>query len=210
MISILIVDDHPLVRRGICDCIKEIPGFTISGEAGSAKEIFEFLKDTEVDIIALDISMPGLDGMEILKQIRIDFPNIKVLMLSMHPEEQFARRAFRNGAFGYLTKAEAPRELGRALIRISEGHKYITDFMSKELIEHLDSDFQKRRYELLSDREFQILILIAGGHSNADIAQQQSLSTKTVSTYRSRLLEKMHMHSDAELTRYAIENHLIE
>ncbi len=210
MFKIIIIDDHPLVRRGIKESIQDIPGFEVVGESGEWKGTLELISKTGPDIIILDISLPGVDGMEVLKIIRANHPHVKVLMLTMHPEELFALRAFRSGASGYLTKAEAPRELGRALVQLSAGGKYISQAMSAELIHHLDSDISRQRFELLSDRELQVLILIARGGSNRSIAQALSLSTKTVSTYRTRVLAKMQMDSDAQLTRYAISNHLIE
>ncbi len=210
MLKIIVIDDHPLVRRGIVDSIKDIPGFDIVGESGDAKDAQELLAKTATDIVILDISLPGVDGLELLKIIRSTYPTIKVLILTMHPEEMFALRAFRNGASGYLAKAEAPRELSRALVTLSQGDKYISRSMSRELIEHLDSDLSKQRFELLSDRELQVLIQIAKGLNNKSIAEKLALSTKTVSTYRTRVLAKMQMESDAQLTRYAVTNHLIE
>lgn len=210
MTTVIIIDDHPLVRRGIANSIQEIPGFNIVGEAGDADGAFDLLSRGEVDIAILDISLPGEDGMEVLKKIQKKYPNVKILMLTMHPEELFALRAFRMGASGYLAKAQAPQELAKALIKISDGGKYISESMSTELIDHLDSNIERHRFELLSDRELQVLILIAGGDSTNTIANQLSLSAKTVSTYRTRLLQKMQMHSTAELIRYALDNHLIE
>ena len=210
MTTVIIIDDHPLVRRGIANSIQEIPGFNIVGEAGDADGAFDLLSRGGVDITILDISLPGEDGMEVLKKIQKKYPNVKILMLTMHPEELFALRAFRMGASGYLAKAQAPQELAKALIKISDGGKYISESMSTELIDHLDSNIERHRFELLSDRELQVLILIAGGDSTNTIANQLSLSAKTVSTYRTRLLQKMQMHSTAELIRYALDNHLIE
>lgn len=210
MFKIIIVDDHPLVRRGIKESIQDIPGFDVVGEAGDCEGALELLSKTETNIVILDISLPGVDGIEVLKIIRSNYPKIKVLLLTMHPEELFALRAFRSGASGYLTKAEAPRELGRALVMLSEGGRYVSKSMSMELIDHLDSDLTRRRFELLSDRELQVLIQIAKGGSSKSIAAKLSISSKTVSTYRTRLLAKMQMKSNAELTRYAIDNHLIE
>ena len=210
MYKVIVVDDHPLVRKGIRDSIREIPGFDIVGEVGKGAAALELLSKVDTDIVILDISLPGMDGMEVLKLIRSGFPGVKVLMLTMHPEELYALRAFRSGASGYLAKAEAPQELGRALVMLSEGNKYVSKSMSVELLDHLDANISRHRYELLSDRELQILRFLARGGTNSSIAQELSLSIKTVSTYRTRLLQKMQMKSNAELTRYALDNHLIE
>ena len=210
MIKILIADDHPLVRDGIRLHIDQLHGFIVVGEANDGGEALRLLVATEVDIVILDISMPGENGIEILKQIKSVYPHIKVLMLSMYAEKYYAIRALKNGASGYLTKTKASRELQRALIRISEGHKYVSESMAEEMLDLMGPKPKEHCYESLSDRELQILVLIAEGKSLSRISSDLSLSVKTVGTYRSRLLAKMNMTSNAELIRYAILNDLVQ
>ncbi|MCK5330204.1 MAG: response regulator transcription factor [Candidatus Marinimicrobia bacterium] len=209
-VRVCIVDDHPIVRRGLKEIISEIPGFMIVGEVDNGKDALRFLNENDVDIVTLDISMPGQSGIDILEQIMNIYPEIKVLILSMHPEEQYALRAYRNKAAGYITKDNITEELTSALVKIAEGHRYVSRSLSEQLIGKIGDDFKQKRYEKLSNREYQILVRIASGHSLSEIAGDLSLSIQTVSTYRRRVLDKMNMKNDPELTRYAIQNDLLE
>ena len=209
-VRVCIVDDHPIVRRGLKEIISEIPGFMIVGEVDNGKDALRFLNENDVDIVTLDISMPGQSGIDILEQIMNIYPEIKVLILSMHPEEQYALRAYRNKAAGYITKDNITEELTSALVKIAEGHRYVSRSLSEQLIGKIGDDFKQKRYEKLSNREYQILVRIVSGHSLSEIAGDLSLSIQTVSTYRRRVLDKMNMKNDPELTRYAIQNDLLE
>jgi len=168
------------------------------------------VRSQEFDVIVLDITMPGLMGLDVLKQLKSEKPELPVLILSMHPEEQYAIRVLRAGASGYLTKASAPNKLTEAIRKLYGGGKYVSSTLAERLADELGGDLTKLPHETLSDREYQVMCLIASGKTVTQIADQLALSVKTVSTYRTRILEKMRMQSNAELTHYAIENKLVD
>ncbi|NVM26328.1 MAG: response regulator transcription factor [Desulfobacterales bacterium] len=210
MIRILIADDHPIVRKGLKQIVAETPGMAVTDEASNAQEVLDKVWRNDYDVVVLDITMPGRGGLDILKQLRGEKPGLPVLILSIHPEEQYAVRALKAGAAGYLTKGSAPGELTAAIRRVSAGKKYISSSLAEKLALHLENDTDKPIHEKLSDREYQILCMIASGETIKEIAQGLFLSEKTISTYRSRILEKMNMKSNAELTHYAIKNRLVD
>ncbi len=209
MIRLLVADDHAIVRKGIAQIIAETADIVVAGEARTGPEVMEKANKNDYDLVLLDISMPGRDGLEILKELKHQWPTLAVLMLSMYPEEQYAIRALRSGAAGYLTKDSAPDELIAAIRKVSGGRKYVSASLAEKLAATLKNDSEKPLYEKLSDREYQIMSMIASGKTQTQIAEELSLSAKTISTYRTRLLKKMHMKNNAEITRYAIENKLI-
>lgn len=205
---ILIADDHAVVRRGLKQIIAETPDMVVVDEATNGWEVLDKVRKDDYDVVLLDIAMPGKDGMDVLTQLKYERPELPVLMLSMYPEEQFAVRALRAGASGYLTKESAPDELVTAIRKVSTGGKYV----SSSLAERLASLLQKAErlsHEILSDREYKVMCLIASGKTVTEIAKELSLSVKTISTYRSRILVKMQMKNNAELTLYAVKNGLI-
>jgi DNA-binding NarL/FixJ family response regulator len=210
MLKILIADDHSIVREGLKQVLVETPDMVVADEASSGEEALSKALKNDYDVVVLDISMPGRGGLDILKQIKSHKPKLPVLVLSMYPEEQYALRVLRAGAAGYLTKESAPDELINALKKVSKGMKYISSHFAEEIAFAVEFDAEKPIQETLSDREFQVLCLIASGKTVKEIGDELSLSIKTISTYRSRILEKMGMKSNAELTHYAIKNKLVE
>ena len=207
--KILICDDHKIVRDGLKQILRQLSGVTMIEEAGNGDEAFILLKKDVFDIVLLDISLPGKSGLEILQSIKAKWPLTNVLMLSMHPQEQYAIRALNLGASGYLTKDTASEELLLAVKRVSDGGKYISYSLAESLAIHLDKDNYKQKHELLSGREFEIMIKLANGKSLQEIANELCISDKTVSTYRSRIMDKMELAKNTELTRYCMENNLI-
>jgi len=206
----VVVDDHAFVRRGIVEILNGHQGIEVVGEAGDYGQLRTQLRKTgDIDLLVMDVNLPGKDGIDILKTLLAEMPRVKVLVVSMYPEEQYAVRAFRAGAVGYLNKAGAPEKLIEAVDQIIAGRKYVTPEIAQALIENLQAP-QGLPHERLSDREFQTLKLIATGHRLADIAEALALSPKTVSVYRTRILEKMNMTNNAELTHYAIKHGLVE
>jgi len=210
MLKILIADDHAIVRQGLKQILADIPDQAIIDEAANGNEVLSKVRKNTYDVLILDISMPGLSGLDVLKQLKIERPDLNVLMLSMHPEEQYAIRALKAGAAGYLTKESAPEELVAAIKKVSMGRKYVTASLAEKLAFDLGERSERPPHEYLSDREFQVLRLIASGKTVKEIAEDMFLSIKTISTYRSRILEKMNMKTNAELTHYAIKNGLID
>lgn len=210
MIRITIVDDHAILRRGLHQIAAESKDVQVTGEAGSSAEAMRMLRATPCDVVLLDISMPDRNGIETLTMIRREFPKIHVLMLSAYPEKQYAVRALKAGASGYLTKQSAPAELLGAIRTAHAGHKYLTNAAAEELANALGDDGDKQLHEALSEREYQTLCQIAAGKSLIDIAQQMSISAKTVSVYRARVLEKMRLKNNAELTHYAVTHNLVD
>jgi two-component system, NarL family, invasion response regulator UvrY len=206
--KVLIADDHAIVRRGVREILEEAPLGLIVDEAGSAAETLKAVRDTAYDIVLLDISFPDGSGLDILGQIRVHSPQTRILLLSMYPEEQYAQRALRLGASGYLTKDSAPNELVTAIQKVAVGGKYITQALAERLAEALSMPVEKPLHETLSSREFQVLTRLSAGKAIHEIAAELSLSPKTVSTYRSRLLEKLNLKTDADIIHYVIENHL--
>jgi two-component system invasion response regulator UvrY len=210
MIRILLVDDHELIREGLKKVLKRHSDFEVVGEASNSDELYTLLEQHAVDIIILDITLPGKDGLDILKELSGRFPKVKTLVLSMHPEERFAVRALKAGAAGYITKDQAASDLAIAIRNIVAGGKHISKFVVEQLVEQVNEQHSKQPHELLSDREFEVFRLIAAGKATSEIADSMSLSVNTVATYRSRILEKMKMNTSAELIRYAVERHLVD
>jgi len=209
MIKILIADDHTIVREGLKQIIINTAGMVVTGEAANGQETLDLIRKNNFDVILLDIAMPEKDGLAILKQLKREKIELPVLVLSMHPEEQYAVRVLKMGASGYLTKSSAADELIKAIKKISTGKKYISDSLAEKLALDLDIDTEKLPHEYLSDREFQVLCMIASGKTVTNIAEELSLSVNTISTYRVRVLDKLKMTSNSELTRYAIKNQLV-
>ncbi|HID39075.1 MAG TPA: response regulator transcription factor [Calditrichaeota bacterium] len=210
MIKILIADDHAIVREGLKQIVAEAGNMRVTGEAGNVKELFALLENDSWDVVVLDINMPGKSGLEALKEMQEKYQHLPVLILSMYGEDQYGLRAVKAGAAGYLKKVSAPEELVNAIHKIVNGGKYI----SSELAEKLANTYRKNEkefpHEALSDREYQIMCKIAMGESAEKIAEQLYISIHTVYSYRNRILEKMKMKSNVELTRYAIRHKLIE
>lgn len=208
--NILIADDHTVVRKGLIQILLDQFTAAVFTEVSDGNELLHEARTGKWDIIITDLSMPGRNGLETLKQLNIEQPNIPILVLSIHSEDQYAVRVLKAGASGYLTKESAPDELVKAVDQILKGHKYINTTVAEKLLESIEKGHSGLPHELLSDREFDVLKLIASGKSVTEIAGVLSLSSNTISTYRMRLLEKMNMRSSSELTHYAISNHLLE
>ncbi len=210
MIKILIADDHAIVREGMKQILSESPDLVVVAEASTGQEVIDKIDKDDLDLVVLDIAMPGRGGLDILKEIKSLSPKLPVLILSMYPEEQYAVRVLKSGASGYLTKESAPVELVKAIRQISQGKKYISPSLAEKLAVDLEISPDRAPHETLSDREYQVMCMIASGKTLKEIADTLSLSIKTISTYRSRILEKMNMKTNAELTHYAIKNRLVE
>ncbi|MFO7445331.1 MAG: response regulator transcription factor [Ignavibacteriaceae bacterium] len=207
--NVLIADDHSFIREGLKNVLSRELDLKVIGEARNSVEVLEHLKNNKTDVLLLDISMPGRSGIDIIKDIKNLYPDVKILMLSMHPEDTFAIRSLKLGASGYLTKDSAPDELVKAIRKVISGGNYVSITLAEKLAGHLKQGMDKLPHENLSDREFEVLRLIAGGKTVSGIAVELNLSVQTVSTYRARILEKMNMKSNAELTYYAVANNLI-
>ena len=210
MIRIIIADDHSIVREGLKQVVVDQTDLIVSGEAENGKQTMELVRKGDFDVILLDIAMPGMSGLDILKQLKTEKPELPVLVLSMHPEEQYAVRALKAGAAGYLTKGSAPEELIAAIKKISAGGKYISSSLAEKLAFDLEADTKKPLHEALSDREYQVMIMIALGKRIKDIAKDLFLSEKTISSYRSRILGKMNFKTNTDITRYALSHRLID
>lgn len=210
MIKVYIADDHQLIREGLKKILKGEDGITIAGDTGSADEILPFLGSNEINVVVLDLNFPNRNGLEILKDIKSLHPDTAVLILSMHPEEHYAVRALKAGASGYLTKESASEELLRAIRKAGAGGKYLSATLAEKLAFDLDATLGKASHQVLSDREFEVMVLIAKGKPQNEIAGDLNLSPSTVNTYRGRILEKMGFKSNAELVQYAVKNKLIE
>ncbi|MBI3578128.1 MAG: response regulator transcription factor [Ignavibacteriales bacterium] len=210
MIRILICVDLAVVRQGLKKFLSEHSDMAVLGEAENGNDVLAQIRQKKWDIVILDMTMPGKSGFDVLKDIRAERPTLPVLILSMLPEEQFAKRSIKAGASGYLTKGSAPEELVRAIRKIYGGGKYISPTLAEQLAGDLNIQTEKPAHEVLSDREFQVLLKLAEGKPITAIAAELSLSAKTITTYRSRILQKMSMRSNAELTRYVIEHHLVD
>jgi two-component system invasion response regulator UvrY len=209
-VKILIADDHAVVRQGIKQILAAEFRKAQFGEATNAQEAISQVWKHPWDVMILDISMPGRSGFEVLQEIKRNRPKLPVLVLSMHPEDQFAVRLLKSGAAGYMTKESAPEELVGAVKKVMAGGRYVSEALAEKMASYLSMDVQAAPHERLSDREFLVLRLIASGKPVGAIARELSLSVKTISTYRTRLLEKMGMANNAELTHYAIQKHLVE
>jgi two-component system, NarL family, invasion response regulator UvrY len=209
MIDVLIADDHRLVREGLKKILSEVHDIVVADEASTGNEALRKVRKRDFDVIVLDISMPEKNGIEVLEHLKKEKPESRVLILSMHPEEQYALRALKAGAAGYLTKESAPNELIDAIRRVATGKKYITSTIAENLATALNTNTPNTPHELLSNREFQVLRMMAQGGTLTEIAEELNLSIKTVSTYRSRILEKMGMKNNSELIFYAFKNGLV-
>jgi len=210
MIKVLIADDHALIRKGLKQLLDDTEELRVTGEAESGNEAFRMAQTGEFDVVLLDISMPDKHGIDVLKQIKDSQPQLPVLMLSMHPEEQYALRSMKAGAAGYLNKQSAPAQLVTAIRQVAKGKKYISSELAEQLAEGLSQGYQELLHQTLSNREYQTLCLMAQGKKLSEMADIMSLSPKTISVYRSRLLEKMKLKTNAEAIHYAINNHMIE
>jgi DNA-binding NarL/FixJ family response regulator len=210
MIRVLIADDHAVVRQGLKQIIGDTPELLVAGEATNGQEVLDQVRAETWDVVVLDISMPDRSGLDILKQLRSERPTLPVLVLSMYSEDQYATRVLKAGASGYLTKDSAADELVKAIRKVVNGGRYVSPLLAEKLAFEIGDDSSRLPHETLSDREFQVLRLIAAGKSVKEIAAELSLSVKTVSTYRARLLEKMNLGTNAELMHYALQNGLID
>jgi DNA-binding NarL/FixJ family response regulator len=210
MIKTLIVDDHSMVRSGLVKILKEESDIEVLAEADGYPQLIDRLKTIFPDIVVMDISMPGKNGLEIVKELKQTNPEIKTLVLSMHPEERFSVRAIKAGALGYVSKESAADELVRAIRQVYNGGKYITPVVAEQLANSYELESNKLPHERLSDREFQILRMIASGKKIKEIASELSISPATVATYRARVLEKIQIKSNVEITSYALRNNLVE
>lgn len=208
MINIFIADDHQMVREGLKRIISEEKTMQICGEAIDGNELIDNLKTADASVLLLDVSMPGPGFLESLRRVVRSFPDLNILILSAHSEDQYAKRSFKAGAKGYLTKNHSPEELVNAVNRVAKGGKYISESLAEKLAFDMDGTGESQPHEALSQREYQILCLLGGGKSVGDIADDLSLSPKTVSTYRSRLLEKMKLKNTSELIHYVLSNGL--
>ncbi len=210
MKRILIIDDHEVVRDGVKKLFDEQPGAVAFGEASTGREALRLAREQDWDLAVLDLSLGSQSGLEVLKELKQIRPRLPVLILSMHSEEQYARRAFKAGASGYVTKDNSRAELTKAVNKVEAGGRYITSTLAERLVFDLGRGSDRPPHESLSDREFEVLRFIASGKTVTEISGLLSLSDKTISTYRARLLEKMGMKTSAELTRYAIQNKLVD
>ena len=207
MIKVLIADDHPIIRQGLKQIISDSEDISVAGEASTAQEALMATAKTKFDVVLLDISMPGRSGIEIIKEIREDPSNPAVLILTSFPEEQYAVRALKSGASGYMVKRSAPDELVTAIRKVATGGKYISSELAETLAFNLETG-ETRPHEKLSNREYQVLCMMASGITTSGIADKLALSVKTISTHRSRILDKMGMKTNAELMHYAVKNSL--
>jgi two-component system invasion response regulator UvrY len=209
VIRILIADDHEIVRKGLKQIVAEHADLVVAGEAASGEEALQLARTREFDVAVVDVAMPGRGGLDILKDLRTERPSLKIIVLSMYSEEQYAIRSLRDGASAYLTKGNATDELVQAIETVSRGKKYITPTVAERLASFIAEDGRGLPHESLSDREIQVLGMLGGGKTVSQIAADLSLSIKTVSTYRARILEKMGMGTNAQLIRYAVEHRLV-
>jgi two-component system, NarL family, invasion response regulator UvrY len=209
-IRVFIADDHAIVRAGLKQILAEERDISVVGEAETGLDAIKLFRKSRCNVLLLDISLPDRNGIEVLKQIKDDKPELAVLMLSMHREDQYAIRSLKAGASGYLTKQSAPRELVNAIRQVAGGQRYVSAQLAQVLAAQIGENHDKPAHENLSDREYQTLMMIASGKTVSEIAKELSLSVKTISEYRSRLLAKMNLKTSAELTHYAIRNQLID
>lgn len=210
MIRVLIADDHTILRKGLRELLEETSDIEPAGEATNGKEVLKKVREDAFDVILLDISMPGRSGIDVLKHLKTEKPDLPVLILSMYPEDQYAIRALKAGASGYLTKDSAPEQLIGAIRKVHAGGRYVSSTLAEKLALELTGGDGKDLHLKLSDREYEVMCRIASGQTVSEIAKDLSLSVKTVSTYRARTLEKMGMKTNAELTHYAISQGLVD
>lgn len=210
MIRILVVDDHAIVRMGLRQLVSETDDMVVIGEAADGHQALELARSVTWDVMLLDLAMPGRGGIDALRQVKREFPLLPVLILSIYPEDQYAIRAIKDGASGYLTKDSAPEELLAAIRTLAEGRKHIGAKLAEKLADYLESEDSQRRHEQLSDREFQVMVMLASGKAVSEIANELALSVKTISTHRTRLLRKMGLSTNAEITYYAVKSGLVD
>jgi len=210
MTKMLIVDDHPVVREGLKRILLDTSNMLAVDEAGTSQEVLERVQQNDYDLVLLDISLPDRSGLDVLKELKRTKPDLQILVISIHPEEQYAVRAMRAGAAGYLTKESAPDELVAAVQKVLLGRKYISSSLAEKLAFALEVDVEKQPHETLSDREYQVMCMIASGKTVKEIAGELMLSAKTINTYRSRVLRKMRVNSSVELIHYAIKHRLVD
>jgi two-component system, NarL family, invasion response regulator UvrY len=210
VILILIADDHAILRRGLKEILaRELEG-AVCGEAENAQQVLVQIQNWEWDVVILDVTMPGRSGMDALKDIKAARPKLPVLVLSMHPEDQYGKRVLKAGASGYINKDSVPEELVKAIRKVMAGGRYVSAALAEKLAWDLGADAERPVHEILSDREFEVLRILASGKTVSQTAEDLHLSVNTVSTYRARILEKMNMTTTAELMHYALQNHLVE
>jgi len=209
MIRLAIADDHPIVREGLRRIVSEDPGLAVTGDASGAAELFRLLDSAAVDVVLLDVSMPGAPFIDTLRQLRAQHPSVKVLVLSAYSEDQWALRALQSGAAGYLTKDHSPEQLVEAIRRVARGRRYVSESMADRLAGMAGDAKDRAPHERLSDREFEVLRALGSGLMVKEVADQLGLSVKTVSTYRTRLLEKLGLSSRADLVRYVVAHELL-
>lgn len=209
MIKIIIVDDHAIVREGLKQIVAEVSDIQVAGEAGSYVDLISILQNTECNLIVLDINIPEKSGIEITKEIKAQYPHLPILILSMYNEEHYGIRAIKAGASGYLQKVSAPTELITAIRKIYNGGKYISPLLADKLAEYMNTSKNELPHEVLSDREYTVMLKIAAGLSAEEIANQLNISTNTVYSYRNRIFEKIHLKSNVELTQYVLRNKLL-
>jgi two-component system invasion response regulator UvrY len=209
MIRVFVADDHAVVRRGLRQ-ILESEGMSVPVEAATGEDVLARVEERTADVLVLDLSLPGGNGLDLLKEVKRRRPDLPVLILTVHSEDQYAVRALRAGASGYLTKDMAPEQLVQAIRKVYRGGRFVTPALAERLVLHLHEDPEKALHEALSNREFEVLRILASGRTVSEAAETMGLSVKTVSTYRGRILEKMNMRTNAELTHYAIRNGLVE
>ena len=209
MIKVILCDDHALIRRGIRDTLADAPDIDVVGEAADYGELRTLLRDKSCDVLVLDINLPGRSGLDVLHVLKEEGSTLKVLVVSMYPEDQYAMRALKAGASGYLNKGSDAAQIVAAVRTVSQGKKYVTPEMAQMLVDNLTTPTQEDAHQKLSDRELQTLVMIASGKRLSDIAEQLLLSPKTVSVYRARVLEKLGLTNNSELTVYAIRNGLV-
>ncbi|MCX8087059.1 MAG: response regulator transcription factor [Rhodocyclaceae bacterium] len=209
-IRVLIADDHAIVRQGFKQIFSETDDLEVAGEADDGVEALQLARQKEWDVFLLDVTMPNRNGIDTLKQLKKEFPRQPVLILSMHPEEQYAVRAIKAGASGYLTKQSAPEQLVTAIRQVARGKKYVSPAVAEQLANAISNDSEKPLHELLTDREFQVFKLIAAGKPLTQIAEELNLAVATISTFRTRIIEKTGLKSNAEIIRYGLEHGLVE
>jgi DNA-binding NarL/FixJ family response regulator len=209
MIKVILADDHAIVRDGLRLVLEAAGDIEVVGEAENGEKVLQMLHEQTPNVLILDIAMPGLGGFDVLQRMMQKESKVAVLVLSMYPEEQYAMRFLKAGASGYLTKESASKQLVEAVYRVAEGKRYISPEVASQLVDNLIGESEGKPHERLSDREYQVFMQIAGGKTNSQIAEQMNLSVRTISTYRSRILAKMRLSTNAELTHYAIKNGLV-
>jgi DNA-binding NarL/FixJ family response regulator len=210
LIRVVIADDHPLIREGFLRLVAREADMTLAGQAGTAVELMDLLARAACDVIVLDIGLPDRSGLDIIKDLRLLYPKTSVLVLSLHPAERYAVRALRNGAGGYLTKSGASEELIKAIRKVSSGARYISEELIEELAASLAAGQSGTPHEMLSDREYQVFLLLAEGRTTAEIARSLCLSGNTIQTYRRRVLEKLRLHTNPQLALYALRHGLMD